>query len=309
MLVLLALTLQVSLGCSQWTGCEAECEPLDSLLSECALPPVSDAWNSEMKKRNVTRSAPVNEWTGSGPETWVLETFSEAECFCIDFRDKDLVCGRCMGREHGLDAMGMDGWDESLNMLRDCQAFGYFDSTELAYPSTTRTSLPSRTHKPFEAEGESCDDVCSVIRAQIQECGLSPLEHGELPEGESVTSDEGGREHWAQVLKNRKDAECMCTLPVLRQFKGCSDCSDAGPTREEGERWEKIRIYHNECSEMGYWTDSEQVMYEDEGDNPTSSQAAEGSSPSSDYKEDEGGRNSVGPTLASSFLAGLFLLY
>lgn len=282
-------------------ACEQECEGVSSLLSKCSLPPFSDVWNAEAQYRNLTGLPPSYTEDDLGPETHVISTYSEAECLCVDvwkeFKDS---CIKCRVRQLTFEETG-----QGANMISDCQAFGYYNNS-LTYPSTTRPSLPSRTQA---SSGEfTCNDICGVLRGQIEDCDLPQLEDDRWPVRRSVPPDDDYPPRYASVLFDREDAECLCTLPVLRRLKGCREClSFKRATGEEQDLSLRVWKYNSECSEMGYWTDWQWILPSLEDDDSPTTPVSDNSSPSPTDTEDSGRYNSVGPVLALSVIVSLLI--
>ncbi|KAL2811879.1 hypothetical protein BJX63DRAFT_397990 [Aspergillus granulosus] len=110
--------------------------------------------------------------------------------------------------------------------------------------------------------GNTCGNICGVIRAQTEECDLTALDLEDLPRQINVDSAYRGN-----VLLNRTAAECMCSMPVLRRFRGCRKCIESD--RDAGSL-DIVDFYQEECNELGYWSDDAVVepeaIEEDDGE-------------------------------------------
>ncbi|KAL3470251.1 hypothetical protein BJX99DRAFT_264421 [Aspergillus californicus] len=267
MVSLLVIPLLLPLSLAQ---CSSECSPVSTLLSTCALPPISEARDAVRgDTRNLTRLE--YKWPSlSGPYTSLIKTLSDAECLYTDGR-KDLpTCERCLSIDRFENQDHTSSNKEfSLNMYRaDYEAFGYYENDTLAFPSTTRTDMPSSIGS-LEIFDNTCAGICSVIRAQTEDCDLTSLDQDDPPRQINVDLN-----YQANVLHNRTASGCMCSLPVLRRFRGCRRCID--DERDAG-MLDILNFYEEECNEFGYWSDSavvlpvdeEEVVDEDEENVPT----------------------------------------
>ncbi|KAL3481544.1 hypothetical protein BJX99DRAFT_270745 [Aspergillus californicus] len=250
--------------------CSSECSPVSTLLSTCALPPISEAHDAVRgDTRNLTGLK--YEWPSkSGPYTSLIKTSSDAECLCTDGR-KDLpTCEQCLAIDR-FENQNHTGSNEefSLNMYRaDCEAFGYYQNDTLAFPSTTRTDMPSSTGSVEIVGGNenTCAGICGVIRAQTEDCDLTSLDRDDPPRQIDVDLN-----YQANVLHNRTASWCMCSLPVLRRFRGCRRCIDDGI---DAGKLSILDLYEEECNEFGYWSDSAVVLPVDEDEENVPTDAA-----------------------------------
>lgn len=132
--------------------------------------------------------------------------------------------------------------------IRDCNEFGYFDASVLAYLFTTRSSMPESTGA--DASNSDCGSVCGVLRTQSRDCRPTPLDSKSLPPRGSVESL--GVDYYGSLLLNRTAAKCMCTLPVLRRFSGCRWCI---ASRKSDDSVQIVNDYEVDYISLGYWTD------------------------------------------------------
>jgi hypothetical protein len=250
--------------------CEIECIGISNLLSSCSLPPLSTGtrtFSNNAAHRNISGLPSVVPWD-AGPYTSGLKTYADAQCLCFDYITNRPSCETCVNRA----PRGDSNEREVLNMYGDdCRAFGYFapGDQQIAYPSTTRTDMPTMTSppgggapeddgEPDESEDDDCVDICGAIEAQIDECGLTPLDTDSPPPFVDSTPPPFVNYHpGGSVVLNRTAAECMCTLPMLRRFPGCNLC--LGP-----ETGSILGLYHGDCGRMGYWGEPPYVLPESE---------------------------------------------
>lgn len=242
--------------------CPDECRAVTSLLSTCFLPPLTTPTNNDLPERpfrNITRQPQYGGYI-AGPETAFVTNTTQAGCFCTEGRKGFEACLTCLGGQF-VEIVGSPVYDEYLMMtsyIYDCGEFGYFDNVSLAYPSTTRTALPSVTLPPSDLVpgGTACkNDICGVVRGQIAECGLTPIEVDKSPEDRLIFSDSllsGTRQLW-----NRTAAECMCTTEVLRRLPGCQRCLEGSKAQFAGI---VMTNYMWECDDFGYWNFQEMIL-------------------------------------------------
>lgn len=223
MLFLLSLTLIIQYARAQC----ADCDAVSSLLSSCSLLPLNADWYAIEKAQGGTvyrnlSGIPNQDPFNNGPATAQLANYSQASCFCIEVIKHLNTCLGCI--VYG-DAPRPDPDNElegSSAYFLDCTEFGYFANDTLAYPSTTRTSMPVTT-----STAETGCEVYGVIEGQLDECGLVGLDKGdEVSNGGSTTiySEIDNSDYYTHVLFNRTAGECFCTLPVLRRLKACRYC-------------------------------------------------------------------------------------
>lgn len=314
LLAVMALTPPAS------AACDSECERLDSLLSDCNLPPVSLVWtDSDTERRNIT-GWPYDWWQlgnsyNVGPSTKVIANISQAECLCPDARTEAVACMACHGGISG-DSDDQNKLFEVHSVVRDCRIFGYFDNANLTYPSTTRSAMPSDTSLPDGDLGTgACNDICGPMQAQASECDLTLLDAPELPDQVNIPNATY-LQRQASFLLNRTAAECMCTLPVLRRSPACRFClSRDDDSEDEPQMRERVDQYASECNDMGYWSDDEFVIpdriFEDEEDTEdraTGTSTTDGSSPSSTDDSDGAGTVLAELIPLSLVLAGLMFM-
>ncbi|KAK5991090.1 hypothetical protein PT974_09367 [Cladobotryum mycophilum] len=253
--------------------CEKECQPISSLLQSCSLPPLSTPWSSipEPSTRNVTGLPKVLGGSTKGPETSVVGSYAQAACFCTRARVEINPCAACFDADRFENGGGArrDGERVAGAYRRDCKEFGYFANETLAYPSTTRASMPAQTGLGTSSD---CSSVCRVVKSQIAECELTPLGRRFKPLGVDMVPSPGGSNYYGWLLFNRTSAECMCTKPVLRRLSACRWCiasnyaEEGGQEEGEGEEdVDMVSYYEADCTSLGYWTDSQEVVPE-EGD-------------------------------------------
>lgn len=220
-----------------------------------------------------------------GEGTHIIADYKEARCFCIDARKEFADCFHCVARD---DYENNNGKHSNLRHVIDyykwdCTDLGFYANETLAYPSTTGTASPSATIAPdvSTSEGstsEDCGELCGVINGQILECDLTPLDAKE-PKKTDVPSPDV--DYHGSLLLNRTAAECVCTMPVLRRMYGCWKCWTDGDARSPF----TILDYDYECRKMGYWSDEEFVVVEEDesstadGPGPTSVDPFEDAAP------------------------------
>ncbi|KAL4993145.1 hypothetical protein BDV10DRAFT_190258 [Aspergillus recurvatus] len=255
------LPLLLSLAARALAQCETECNPLTSLLSDCFLPrlPTTESGTDVPPSdyRNITGlEFYTMPYVLPGPHTSFLETATQAECLCIEGVHILPECNNCLSGYRFSNSLPMLQ-DDKRAMDRyesDCTEWGYFANETLAYPSTTRSAMPSSATGPADPGpadkvSSSCASICGVIRGQIDDCGLTPLDIDE----DDIPWARVDPAYAGSVLLNRTAGECMCSLPVLRRLRGCWMCVDA--EKELGVP-DLVRYYREECNELGYWTDS-----------------------------------------------------
>lgn len=296
-----------------WGQCETKCQTISSLLSFCSLPPISSAWDTSDKTRRNITGLPSGYGFNVGPTTYTIANLSQAECFCTDARTEYMPCAECRHIEWLNDNLTDDERGIMRNILSDCRSFGYYVNSILAYPSTTRSSMPFPTQTALEDEVRaSCKDICDVLRGQIEVCDLTALDAEEWPVPTSLPSGEV-TEYSGSVLFNRTAAECMCTLPVLRRLAGCRSCIGRELEPDLQLRMiARVENYGYDCNEMGYWTDSESewaVWIPEEEDDPEGTPTSAASSPTPSTGVMAARFNLIGVILALSFSISLLLLF
>ena len=227
--------------------CEQECGNIPSLLAQCSLPPLTTDQNTlpRAKLQNVT-GLPHSEFNHD-PLTSLVTNLTQARCLCTEARLNLYPCSRCFltSDDAGLKS---NEYELSGRYSHDCEMFGYFRNATLAYPSTTRTNLPVATPPPAPevTGGPACQEICAVVRGQIEDCGTTPIEAEEKPP--SVALDADDILFGNSLLLNRTAAECVCTTQVLRRIPGCSRCIEflTTPTLLLG-------LYDFACGDFGYW--------------------------------------------------------
>lgn len=241
-------------------ACEKDCAPISSLLSECSLPPLTadPGKYKELTERNFIGLDESPLWS-MGEPTHIIKDYKEARCLCIDARKDFPDCKDCIARDdYRNNNMKTSDRRRVLDYYRrDCDDLGFFANDTLAYPSTTRTIAPSATVTPDISVSEDCDELCGVINGQLHECDLVPLDAKE-PRVTMVPSP--GFDLYASLLLNRSAAECACTMPVLRRMYGCWKCWSDGDAPSPF----NILDYNHECRGMGYWSDEEFIVVEEE---------------------------------------------
>ncbi|KAL3483372.1 hypothetical protein BJX62DRAFT_231021 [Aspergillus germanicus] len=243
----------LSLAPGSFAQCEGECDPLASILSRCALPPFTATHNRTFPPASDYRNLTGLEFYTSprllpGPFTSFLEPATDAECLCTDGVHWLHSGSHCLSSYRFVNSQPILQDDErTMDRYRsDCGAWGYFANETLGYPTTTRSAMPaSQTGDLGLGSGEStCGAVCSVIRGQIDDCGLTPLDTNEEDMPRVVRVDFG---YSASLLLNRTAGECLCSVPVLRRLRGCRMC--IGAEKDPGVPT-IIRIYLEECQTL-----------------------------------------------------------
>ncbi|KAL2152479.1 hypothetical protein VTH82DRAFT_5663 [Thermothelomyces myriococcoides] len=211
-----------------------------------------------------------------GYPTNIIADYQQASCFCTDARLEFADCEGCLQTDHYYNNNG----DESnqSRVLRfyiwDCTGLGFHANESLAYPSTTRETMPSATippdlwastASPEPNIREACDELCGVINGQIHECNLTPLDTNK-PMVSRVPSPD--LDYYASLLLNRTAAECACTMPVLRRMYGCWKC-----WFDEGGAPSPFLLldYNIECNDMGYWSDTKFIVVQEDEETHTTS--------------------------------------
>ncbi|KFY49461.1 hypothetical protein V496_09992 [Pseudogymnoascus sp. VKM F-4515 (FW-2607)] len=228
--------------------CEGNCSTIIELLSQCSLPPLTVG-----EREQDWALAPGDNGTSRG--TTFISLRSEAECFCIDARHEFDKCWDCYSDAHR--GMGDNDWSPDSDALSeykdDCSTLGFHPNDTLAYVSTTRTSMPSST--PVLNDG--CDDTCGVLRGQIDDCNLTPLDTDKVPK----TVYYKGSNYEGSVILNRTAGECVCTVPVSSRFRECTLC-----LRNYEDKLEIAERYEDECEGLGYYFDNWPDVEEEDKD-------------------------------------------
>jgi hypothetical protein len=119
-----------------------------------------------------------------GRLTSFLETATQAECLCIEGVHILPECDNRLSGYRFTNSLPMLQDDNRAmdRYMSDCKAWGYFANETQAYPSTTRSAMPSSATGltdpgpgPGDSASSTCAAVCGVIRGQIDDCGLTPL--------------------------------------------------------------------------------------------------------------------------------------
>ncbi|PGH11878.1 hypothetical protein AJ80_06943 [Polytolypa hystricis UAMH7299] len=279
-LLLLSLSLLLPSTLSQSLSlCASECEPITSRLSKCSLPAVPSLdWKTLRDNASVRNLAglPPLHTADKGPQTHQIANYTEASCFCTQARNDFEACEDCFKRDVYETGNTRDEHRVIKFYRSDCEMFGYYAIKEIAYPSTTVTSMPTVTVVPDDdrdddwdddsddddhhdndlEDSKSCISICGVISAQLSQCSLPSLSSDIDPKPSQVPGP-GGTNYYGQLLFNRRDAECLCTLPVLRRFSACNAC-----LHDDDDEREILGTYSFDCGEMGYWTDNKTVGVE-----------------------------------------------
>lgn len=93
---------------------------------------------------------------------------------------------------------------------------------------------------------------------------------------------------------------------------GCEDCltTDEVYLSDGPKILPLVQDYETECSEMGYWTDGEWIIFDAPAeDTPTFILTTDAGSPSTTEDEGGSGHKSVGVSLISFVLTGCVLLF
>jgi hypothetical protein len=226
----------------------------EDVLSTCNFPPLAESRAFWPNSSTVHK----NPFTNVGPNTAIIANKTSASCLCSDGRvyfNDTFVC------EESLTIDGMPlgpEWDLTSNVssnaelyMHDCQEWGYFADPIQAYPSTTRTSLPSDTISPTPTVS-GCS-LCDVVAAQVNECGLLPWNTNPQPANTNIPIVDG--ESHRIFLYNRTAGECVCTLPVLRSMPGCLSCIYGKMFGGSNLLFSGLLFYINDCGTLGYYPD------------------------------------------------------
>lgn len=164
-------------------------------------------------------------------------------------------CGGCT--KFPQTTSGINAFHVSIDYTLDCEDFGYYVNSTQAYPSTTLTSLPTATVTPDQAEEiEACSD-CSIVAAQIEQCGLTPLSNDQKQTLDHPELDDTTFSRY--VLFNRTAGECFCTNPVFDSLGACYQC--ASYTKKNSSTSAMASNYQHDCMDLGYFGDGHPVVY------------------------------------------------
>jgi hypothetical protein len=258
----------VAMAHSALGQCADACGGVSSRLSSCSLPSLSDTLPDRPVQRNLTGLPDSASTWDTGPETFQIADYNQAECFCPEAVTQLDDCVQCF-----VDGDDDQGRGVARDYRSDCAEFGYFGNSTLSHPSTTRTTMPMATPAPGSDDG--CK-ACGIIRGQIEECSLTPLDTDDKPDITTLGSP--STPFMGYVLLNRTAAECFCTLPVLRRLDACRECIImADETKQRG----VLDNFRADCNGLGYWTDSQIVQDDDENNSaPSATSAALAPTPS-----------------------------
>src|ERR1700759_609176 len=193
----------------------AQCTAADSLLSQCSLPSLSTSTQTlgQAVRRNVS-GVVLPSLANVGPVTTILKSYQEASCLCVQGLSTLQSCNDCLGLPGSTAVANAQGL--MIDYYLDCNAFGYYYNTSLAYPSTTLASQPTVTSIPSsEANAISGCSDCNIVADQIAQFGVPALDQDppphpinlDLPPPDSYTN--------LFYLADRKAAESFCTEPVV----------------------------------------------------------------------------------------------